>query len=45
MEIYANTILEADKIQFKEIKENTKQGKEYIEAIKEESIEKLGSHT
>jgi type I restriction enzyme M protein len=42
MEIYANTILKADKITYKEIKENTKQGKEYIEAIKEESLEKLG---
>lgn len=42
MEIYANTILKADKIKYKTIKENTKQGKEYIEAIKEESLEKLG---
>jgi type I restriction enzyme M protein len=42
MEIYANTILKADKIKYKEIKENSKQGKEYIEAIKEESLEKLG---
>jgi len=42
MEMYANTILKADKIKYKDIQENTKQGKEYIEAIKEESIEKLG---
>jgi type I restriction enzyme M protein len=42
MEMYANNILKADKIKYKEIKENTKQGKEYIEAIKEESLEKLG---
>lgn len=42
MEIYANTILKADKITYKEIKENTKQGAAYIEAIKEESLEKLG---
>jgi type I restriction enzyme M protein len=42
MEIYANNILKADKIKYKQIKENTKQGKEYIEAIKEESLEKLG---
>ncbi len=42
MEIYANTILKADKIKYKELKENAKQGKEYIEAIKEESLEKLG---
>jgi type I restriction enzyme M protein len=42
MEIYANSILKADKIKYKEIKENNKQGKEYIDAIKEESLEKLG---
>jgi type I restriction enzyme M protein len=42
MEIYANTILKADKIKYREIKESSKQGKEYIEAIKEESLEKLG---
>jgi type I restriction enzyme M protein len=42
MDIYANNILKADKIKYKEIKENTKQGKAYIEAIKEESLEKLG---
>ena len=42
MEIYANTILKPDGIKYKEIKENTEQGKEYIEAIKEESLEKLG---
>ena len=34
MEIYANTILEQDGIQFKEIKEDSEQGKEYIEAIR-----------
>jgi type I restriction enzyme M protein len=42
MEIYANSILKADGIKYKTIEENTKQGKEYIEAIKEESLEKLG---
>lgn len=42
MEIYANTILKQDKIKYHDIQENTKQGKEYIEAIKEESLEKLG---
>lgn len=42
MEIYANSILKADKIKYIDIKENTKQGKEYIEAIREESLEKLG---
>lgn len=42
MDIYANSILKADKIKYKDIKENSKQGKEYIEAIREESLEKLG---
>lgn len=42
MDIYANSILKADKIRYKDIKEKSKQGKEYIEAIREESLEKLG---
>ena len=42
MEIYANEILKEDKIKYLEISENTNQGKEYLEAIKEESLEKLG---
>lgn len=42
MEIYANTILKQDKIKYKDIKEKTKDGKEYIEVIKSESLEKLG---
>jgi type I restriction enzyme M protein len=42
MEIYANNILEQDKIQFRDIKENTANGQQYIEAIKEASLEKLG---
>jgi type I restriction enzyme M protein len=42
MELYANTILKQDKIKYREIKEKSKEGKEYIEAIKEESLEKLG---
>jgi type I restriction enzyme M protein len=42
MDIYANSILKADKIKYKDIKENSKQGKEYIVAIREESLEKLG---
>lgn len=42
MEIYANNILEQDKIQFRDIQENTANGQEYIEAIKEASLEKLG---
>lgn len=42
MEIYANSILKQDKIQFRDIQENTKEGQEYIDAIKEESLETLG---
>ncbi|MCF1715397.1 type I restriction-modification system subunit M [Flavihumibacter sp. RY-1] len=42
MELYANTILKQDKIKYREIKEKSKEGKEYIEAIKEEALEKLG---
>lgn len=42
MEIYANKILKPDGITYKDIQENTEQGKEYIEAIREESLEKLG---
>ena len=42
MELYANIILKEDKINYLDISENTNQGKEYIEAIKEESLEKLG---
>jgi len=42
MEIYANDILKEDKINYLSISENTKQGQEYLEAIKEESLEKLG---
>ena len=42
MELYANGILKEDKIKYLDITENTKQGQEYLEAIKEESLEKLG---
>ncbi|MDI9319068.1 MAG: type I restriction-modification system subunit M [Phycisphaerales bacterium] len=42
MEIYANAILKQDKIKFRDINENSKEGKEYIEAIKEEALDKLG---
>jgi type I restriction enzyme M protein len=42
MEIYANGILKEDKIQYLDIMEDTDKGKEYIEAIKEESLERLG---
>jgi type I restriction enzyme M protein len=42
MELYANGILKEDKIKYLAIPEDTKQGQEYLEAIKEESLEKLG---
>ncbi|KIO51606.1 type I restriction-modification system subunit M [Flavobacterium hibernum] len=42
MEIFANSILQQDNIQFRNIEEKTKEGQEYIEAIKEESLENLG---
>lgn len=42
IEIYADSILKPDGIKFTEIDENTEIGQEYIEAIREESIEKLG---
>lgn len=42
MEIYANSILKSDNIKYKNIEENTAKGKEYIEAIKEDALEKLG---
>ncbi len=42
MEDYANEILEEDGIFYTSLDENSEQGKEYLEAIKEEAIEKLG---
>lgn len=42
MDIYANSILKQDHIKYRDIRANTKQGQEYIEAIKEEALEKLG---
>jgi type I restriction enzyme M protein len=42
MHIYADDILKEDGIKYLSIKENTKEGKEYLEAIKEESLKKLG---
>ncbi|WP_445737984.1 type I restriction-modification system subunit M [Mariniflexile sp.] len=42
MEIYANNILKPDGLEFTDIDENTETGKEYIAAIREESLEKLG---
>ncbi|MEE9363099.1 MAG: type I restriction-modification system subunit M [Cellulophaga sp.] len=42
MFLYANNILKQDEISYNEIDENTEDGKEYLEAIKEEAIDKLG---
>ncbi len=42
MNIYANSILKQDKILYSEIKAHTHLGKEQIEAVKEEALEKLG---
>ncbi|MBT5531182.1 MAG: type I restriction-modification system subunit M, partial [Cytophagia bacterium] len=42
MYLYANKILQEDGIEYKSIDENTPDGQEYLEAIKEESIEQLG---
>ncbi|WP_299289691.1 type I restriction-modification system subunit M [uncultured Mucilaginibacter sp.] len=42
MEIYANEILQNDLFKYKEINEYAEEGKNYLEAIKEASVEKLG---
>ena len=42
MELYANDILKEDKINYLSISETTKMGMEYLDAIREESLEKLG---
>ena len=42
MEDYADEILAEDGIKYLDINENSDDGKEYLEAIKEEAIEKLG---
>ena len=39
---YADSILEQDSIRYFNIDENSAEGKEIIEAIKEESLDKLG---
>lgn len=39
---YADSILLQDGIKYRDIKENTAKGKEYIEAIKEEALGRLG---
>ena len=42
MHLYADKLLEADAIKYDSIDENTKIGKEYLEAIQEEALGKLG---
>lgn len=42
MALYADSILEQDGLKFREINENSADGKEYIEAIREEALDKLG---
>ena len=42
MHLYANQILEEDGIGYTEIDTNTADGQEYLDAIKEEALEKLG---
>lgn len=42
MDLYANDILQPDGIKYKEIEEDTEKGELYIEAIREEALEKLG---
>lgn len=42
MELYANAILKTDKLQFTAINETTAKGKQYLAAIKEEALDKLG---
>ena len=42
MHIYANQILAEDGITFNSLNEDTEDGKEYLEAIREEALEKLG---
>jgi type I restriction enzyme M protein len=42
MELYANTILEQDGISYKDIDEQTEEGRELLAAVQEEALEKLG---
>ena len=42
MNIFADEILQKDNIKFRDITPKTAEGKEFIEAIKEEALEKLG---
>ena len=42
MHLYANQILEADGIDYLDVKEDTKKGDAYLEAIQREAVEQLG---
>lgn len=42
MYLYANKLLEKDKIKYEEVNESTEKGKKIIDAIKEEAIDRLG---
>jgi len=42
MEIYADSILTQDNIRFRDIQENTEEGQQYIDAIRDEALETLG---
>lgn len=42
MHLYADEILKQDKIKYLDVKENKKEGKQILEAIKEQSLLKLG---
>jgi type I restriction enzyme M protein len=42
MQMYADEILKQDKINYLQVDENSSQGQEYIDAIREESLAKLG---
>ena len=42
MHLYANKILQEDGMLYENINENSPDGKEYLDAIKEESIDRLG---
>ena len=42
MHDYADAILKPDKLTYLDIKENSKEGKEYLSAIKEEALDNLG---
>ena len=42
MHLYANKLLKEDSIKFEDIDENSEEGQEYLEAIREESVLQLG---